>query len=306
MVFAMLGMLGMSALVIDAGYWYQAKTHLQSAADAGALAGADSLASGWNSATTSAGTVVSLNVTGATASYQQATTFSPNDSIVVTATRTEPSFFARLFGHDTINVSVTAKATMVNGGGGAVPWGVMQLQQPYVPGQTYQIYTDNSGPNNGALRLPGDTGCGTSGGDSLYRDELTGNQASCPVTIGEILSPKTGQNTGPTTQGMSARCPQGLQPVSTIATFGVGQVNLLDPSSCQLVLVPVVLNAADNSATWPTKGNGTVRVVGFAWFVVSAVNQGGKEVDGVYVGDAPADPSDTSSLPSAYQARLTG
>src|SRR6185312_12885586 len=95
MVFAMLGLLGMCALVIDAGYWYQAKTHLQSAADAGALAGADTLPAGWSSATSSAGGVVAANVTGATASYQQATTFSANDSILVTATRTEPSFFAR-------------------------------------------------------------------------------------------------------------------------------------------------------------------------------------------------------------------
>jgi putative Flp pilus-assembly TadE/G-like protein len=306
MVFAMLGLLGMCALVIDAGYWYQAKAHLQSAADAGALAGADTLAAGWPSATSSAGSVVSLNMTGATASYQQATTFSPNDSIVVTATRTEPSFFARLFGHNSVNVSVTAEATMVNSGGGAVPWGVMQLQQPYQPGTTYQLYTDNSGPNNGALRLPGGTGCSTSGGSSLYSNEITGNQASCPLMIGQLLSTNTGQNTGPTTQGMSDRCPQGLQPVGAIATFGAGTVNLLDPTSCQLVLVPVVLNASDNSATWPTKGSVQVKVVGFAWFIVTAVNQGGKEVDAVYVGDAPADPSDTSSLPSAYQARLTG
>jgi hypothetical protein len=182
----------------------------------------------------------------------------------------------------------------------------MRLQQPYVPGNTYQIYTDNSGPNNGAVRLPGENGCSTSGGDSLYRDEISGNQASCPVMINQILSTKTGQNTGPTTQGMNSRCPNGLQPASAVATFGVGSVTLTDPSSCQLVLVPVVLNAQDNTPTWPKTGSGNVKVVGFAWFIVTAIKQGGKQVDAVYVGDAPADPSDVSSLPAAYQARLTG
>jgi hypothetical protein len=105
---------------------------------------------------------------------------------------------------------------------------------------------------------------------------------------------------------MNTRCPQGLEPASMIATFAGSQVTLRDPTSCQLVLLPVVVNTQNGSSTFPATGSGTVTVVGFSWWIVTAVKQGGKEVDAVYVGPAPTDPNAQSSLPSAYQARLTG
>src|SRR5438128_1156884 len=82
------------------------------------------------------------------AAYQQTGVFRSGDSILVTATRQSPSFFAKVFGHNAITITVTAKATIANSGGGAVPWGVMPIG--YQPGQSYNIYTDNKGPNNGA------------------------------------------------------------------------------------------------------------------------------------------------------------
>jgi hypothetical protein len=47
-------------------------------------------------------------------------------------------------------------------------------------------------------------------------------------------------------------------------------------------------------------------VVGFSWWVVTAVTQGGKEVDAVYVGDAPTDASAAGPLQGAYHAQLAG
>jgi hypothetical protein len=48
---------------------------------------------------------------------------------------------------------------------------------------------------------------------------------------------------------------------------GNGQYTLLDPTSPQLVLIPIVLNTNGNT-TWPN-GSSQVRVVGFAWFVIT-------------------------------------
>jgi hypothetical protein len=67
-----------------------------------------------------------------------------------------------------------------------------------------------------------------------------------------------------------------------------------------------VVDASNGASTWPTAGSGDVRVVGFSWWVVTAVTQGGKEVDAVYVGDAPTDASAAGPLQGAYHAQLAG
>ena len=91
----MLSLLGMCALAIDVGTWYQQKRAVQSAADASALAGADNLPSGWAAATTAAGSEFTKNISGATASYQQTSVFVHNDSITVTASKPAASYFAK-------------------------------------------------------------------------------------------------------------------------------------------------------------------------------------------------------------------
>jgi Flp pilus assembly protein TadG len=304
----MFAMLGMCALVIDAGSWYQQKRSLQSAADAGALAGAAYLPVSYAAAGTAATDEYAKNANGDTVTYQQATTFIANDSITVTASRPASSFFAKVFGHGTITVKATAEATMVQSGGGALPWGVMK--GTYTPGTTYPIYVDNSGPNNGAIRLPawdsGSGSCVDSGGSSLYTAEIDGSSSACTLMTNQVVSTKTGQNTGPTTSGVSGRCAT-LSPVGSIVTFAsLGGVTILQPSSCQLVLLPLVEDASNGAAIWPKSGSQDVRVVGFSWWVISQVVSGGKEVDAVYVGPASTDPTAGGSLPPAYATQLTG
>jgi hypothetical protein len=248
------------------------------------------------------------NATGDTVTYQQATTFIANDSITVTASRPASSFFAKVFGHGTITVKATAEATMVQSGGGALPWGVMK--GTYTPGTTYPIYVDNSGPNNGAIRLPAwdsnSGSCVDNGGASLYTAEIDGSSSACTLMSDQVVSTKTGQNTGPTTSGVSGRCAT-LSPVGSIVTFAsLGGVTLLQPSSCQLVLLPLVEDASNGAATWPKSGSQDVRVIGFSWWVISKVVSGGKEVDAVYVGPASTDPTVGGSLPPAYATQLTG
>jgi hypothetical protein len=249
---------------------------------------------------------------GDTASYTQSTTYIPGDTIQVTVNRQAQTFFAKIFGKTSVTLTATARATMVQNGGGALPWAVMN--NPYVPGNTYQIYTDNSGPNNGAVRLPAwDTAtsvCTTGnvnglGGAQLYQAQITGGiVTTCPITVNQVIDTKTGQNTGPTSAGIDARCSP-LQAPSTIATFN-GGVTLLQPNSCQLVLLPVVINNQDGSNNWPGQGSGQVKVVSFSWWILKDYTSGGKIVDAVYVGPAQTDPSLGDTLPPAYIPQLTG
>jgi Flp pilus assembly protein TadG len=311
----MMALLGMCALAIDVGSWYQQKRAIQSAADAGALAGAAYLPSSWAAATSAAGSEFTKNLHGATLTYTPSTVYVSNDSITVTATAPAKSFFAKAFTSRAVTVKAVATATMMNAGGGALPWGV--IQNTYTPGTTYPIYVNNTGPNNGALRLPGwDTASSTCsstsanglGGAALYTGEITpGAVTTCPVLLNQVLSTKTGQNSGPTTQGVTNRCGATLQSPGTIVSFNAaGSATLVQPGSCQLVLLPVVVDASTGASSWPKTGNGDVRVVGFSWWVISAVVGQGQEVDAVYVGDAPVTSSAVGSLPSAYTAQLTG
>jgi Flp pilus assembly protein TadG len=304
----MFAMLGMCALAIDVGSWYQQKRSLQSAADAGALAGAAYLPISWSAAGNAAASEYAKNASGDNISYQPSTQFVADDSITITATRPASSFFAQVFGHGKITVKATAQATVVQTGGGALPWGVMK--GTYTPGATYTIYTDNTGPNNGAISLPywdtSSSSCTDRPGDSEYRNELSGTWQACMLKLDQVISTNTGTNAGPTTQGVTNRCGS-LKPTDSIVSFGgMGQVNLLQPASCQLVLLPFVEDANTQAAVWPKQGGADVRVVGFSWWVISDVYDHGSKVDAVYVGPAETDPNAGSSLPPAYSTQLTG
>ena len=121
------------------------------------------------------------------------------------------------------------------------------MQKPvHVPGATYPIYIDISGPNNGSISLPAwnGTSCGLSSGavavprrDRRQRRHLPGQARTT------VIDTESGQNTGPTTQGVNSRCGT-LKAANTIVSFAAnGTPTLLQPTSCQLVLLPTVLDS---------------------------------------------------------------
>jgi hypothetical protein len=287
LVLFMLGLLGMCALVMDVGLWYQARRSVQASADAAALAGASQLPAGWTAAESTAAAMYARNgrpEDGVT--IVRARRGIADDSVVVTAERSVPSFFAGLLGPDRVTVRARARATLRSytrsgPGDSVMPWGIMRDQ--FVAGATYGIYTDGSSPNNGALSLPIGSGgdCPGTTGASDYRDTIAGDQHACPVSIGQVVEPKTGQNAGPTRQGVGDRIPT-YHPVSEIVDLADGRpARLLDEASPQLVKIPIIENV-DGTTIWPN-GSGSVRVVGFAWFVITAVRENGRRVEGVFV-----------------------
>ena len=171
-----------------------------------------------------------------------------------------------------VTITATARATVssfttVHSNQDIMPWGVMK--GTYTPGQPYQIYTDNSSSNNGALSLPyvNNANCPVPNGANPYRDEIDGTLNACPVSVGEQLDVKPGQNAGPTRQGIDTRITS-WKPLDQIVQMSAnGQATVIDPTSKQLVLIPIVEDP--NGATNWLNGAGWVRVVGFAWFVIT-------------------------------------
>ena len=287
----MMSLLGMAALAIDAGSWYQTKRTVQASADAAALAGASQLPVGWSTAQTAAQAEYARNGQGSdTVTYQNTANLTTGDTVKVTASRVSSSFFAKLFGFTSATITASASATIesytsASSSGQIMPWGVMKAS--WTLGSQYSIYTDGTSPNNGALSLPvksGTTCTGTSGGAD-YKNTINGTTLSCDVSVGQLVDVKTGQNTGPTGQGIDARITS-WKTIDQIVSFtSGGQATILLPNSPQVLLLPVVENATNGSAVWPS-GSGQVRVVGFAWFVLTqpGYTNGGKTVLGTFVG----------------------
>jgi Flp pilus assembly protein TadG len=306
MVLFLIALLGAAAFVIDYGNVALQRRALQNSVDAAALAGASKLPGGWGVAQTAASTVYAENgQNGDTVTYQQTTNATPGDSVTVTASRTVSTYFAGLLGIGSAQVSATAQATtqsftQINGGTNVMPWGV--LQGSYTPGQNYPIYTkDTAKANNGAISLPYVAGanCPSPNGANDYKNEIDGNLSTCPISVGETIPTKPGNNSGPTSQGLNARITN-WETIDQIVQFnGDGTATLLDPNSPQLVLIPILTNAAGQSQ-WPNGTSANMTVVGFAWFVIIScgdpanpsycANSDGRQVNGVF-DDLDSDPT---------------
>jgi Flp pilus assembly protein TadG len=298
LVLFMTGLLGVSGLVIDLGSLYQQRQAVQAAADAAALAGATQLPAGWAAAQTAASQAYAGNGRPSdTVDVSHTTDLTPGDSVTVTATRSAPTFLARLLGINSGTVSATARATVESytsytSTGNVLPFGVMKGD--YALGQSYTIYGDGSSSNNGGLSLDISSGggCSPASGANDLRNTIAGGDVACPVSVGETIDTKPGNNTGPVAQGLNDRIATWKPFDQIVRVNGNGQYTLLDPSSPQLVLIPVVLNTSGGT-TWPN-GSGHVQVVGFAWFVItgcgnpsiqgSCKNSDGKYVNGTFVG----------------------
>jgi Flp pilus assembly protein TadG len=303
----MMSLLGAAALAVDVGQFYLTKRAVQAAADASALAGASQLSVSQSAATTAANAMYAKNGKASDGvSVSIATKNTASDSVKVTATRATPGYFAKAFGIASANIQATATATIgsytaYSSTTNVMPWGVMQ--GTYVPGTSYTIYGDSSSSNNGALSVDVHSGssCAGANGANDYRNTIDGGLNACPISVNQLVDTKPGNNTGPTAQGLNARISPWKAFNQIVQPNANGQYTVLDASSKQLVLIPIVLNT-NGSTTWPN-GSSQVKVVGFAWFVItgcgspsvqgSCNNSDGKYVNGTFVGLSDADSAAT-------------
>jgi Flp pilus assembly protein TadG len=112
---AMTSIIGFCAFVIDVGSWYQVSRQAQAAADAGATAAANDLPGNASQARTDATTYVNKNIAGATTTT--ATPYNSDSSqVMVTVTKSAPTYFAKIFGLSSVTVTKSAVAKHVSGG----------------------------------------------------------------------------------------------------------------------------------------------------------------------------------------------
>ncbi len=104
-------LLGMTALVVDVGSWFHSQRKLQATADAAALAGAQALPANPSGASQMAVQYGTTNGGGvAAADVAIKSTNSTDDTISVDAKKTDPTFFSKIFGVNTVNISAHAEA----------------------------------------------------------------------------------------------------------------------------------------------------------------------------------------------------
>jgi Flp pilus assembly protein TadG len=189
-VFFLTALMGMAAFVVDACAWFRASRQVQSVADSAALAGAQAIPSSPDTARSLAIQYANHNGGGvASADVSFATTYRTNDTIVVTARKTEQGFFSKIFHIDSVNISTTTKAVAadLSQATNVAPF-VVNAQHPMLAGNgcpcfnQYTTITEGTvGPGNfGIVNLDGSRG-GTSPGS--LADWITGGSPG-PIGLG--------------------------------------------------------------------------------------------------------------------------
>lgn len=214
-------LIGMAALVIDGGSWLRAQRHLQTAADAGALAGAQNLPLDQTGARSNAISYAQTNYTGLPA---PTITFFPSlpGKIRVEAQTTAPGFLAKIYGSVFSNVTIKASAAAQLG----VPLNLKNVApvavkrssacaatSPACYGQTITLGFDESNVSSSTIGLinltchsTASTACGSSAGigaNDLRDWIINGYGAALPSN--QWYGVKTGENIGPIKQGFQAR-----------------------------------------------------------------------------------------------------
>jgi Flp pilus assembly protein TadG len=272
-----------AAIVIDVGQMYMVKARLQTAADAAAMAGAQSLIENNQNAglaTDESRQYVSRNLNPP---YDYTPTVNPGNSqstFTATVSQQVGFYFMPVVGihGQRLTASATAVAQVVAALNGIVPFGVEQQQlifkEPYIlkygagPHETeYQRH----GGNFGALALGGN-------GANRYRDNIKYGYQGL-IRIGDLVTTEPGNMAGPTDQGVSYR--------KTLCTKGCSALTQIEANCPRVVIVPVI-------DALPSGGRGQATVLGFAAFfledTVDSASKGQKDVIGRFLrwtGDGP-------------------
>jgi Flp pilus assembly protein TadG len=264
-------MLGIAALVIDAGVLYYNKVALSNAADAAALAGVQELPTDQTKAVETAQAYAANN--GVETSQIEAEVLPNGRSIKVAASRVVQLGFAKVLGFSSTKVTANAKASVGSTRGlwGAAPFGV--VEDSFVFGELYTMKyspsnSDETGPGNfGALAL------GSRGADNYLNNIMYGYQGRLEVgdEIPTILETEPGNMAGPTRTGVDFRIQEcSHEPKCTYDHFVKG---------CTRVFLVPIIDSLD------VAGRNGVILTGFAAFLVDAVGGVGNvcEVTGRFI-----------------------
>ena len=296
----LVAMTAIAAFVIDIGSLYQERRELQTAADAGALAGVQELPDNPARAVEVARAFVTAN-TGrhVTSSVKLTATNVANDTIEVRVSDSaSPLYFARVLGLRTARVSATARAIVASPGAyssGVMPFGLMSSTEAaqnlqlfgYAFGQEITLKEAAGDGSQGNFYFIDLDGRQAGGQNDIGRWLGTGGSSGFTVSIGQLLPPQTGN---PSVVG-SSRPGDGLEDwITCLHRFEevcvdfdpeTGRVTIENPGNetprChRLIVVPVLVNPAypENNPlryNWiqVTGSSQDLLVVGFAYVFVT-------------------------------------
>jgi hypothetical protein len=211
-------LVGMAALVIDGGSWWHSQRHLQTSADAAALAGAQNLPD-QPSASATAIDYAKRNYSGLA---DPAVTFPSAGVIDVRATTTAPGVFAKAvsaaFSSVTVKAHAQAQVSVPLSMKDVAPVAVKStfacaVTDPTCYGKTVTVSFDESqvasstiGLINLSCHSTASTACGSSSGigGSVLKDWID-NGYSAALPASQWYGVKTGETVGPIKQGFNDR-----------------------------------------------------------------------------------------------------
>lgn len=257
---AIVALLGFTALTVDTGILLLNKSRVANAVDSAVLAGAQELPVDPDGALEVARQYAIEN--GIETGEAAFSVSGDNLELHGEALRSVGLFFARVLGFNQGEVGVHAAARVgpLGSGTGCVPLGV--IKEDFQFGQQYTL---KEGAGDGQHK--GWFGCLELGGSgaNVYRDNIKFGYDG-EIEVGDIIDVKHGNNSGPTSQGISYRINQcDHTPQCSISHF--------EKSCPRVMLVPIVVPEEVN----PGGAVQTVRVVGFGAFLVDKVPGSGKE-----------------------------
>jgi len=252
--FALLVLLGMSALVVDVGALVLEKHRLAVACDAAALAAVQELPAPDSVVRQKAKEYLQDNQV----LPSEASISINNNEVSVEATRTVDFAFAPVLGfnHSTVRAHAAAKANFgnVNSISGIAPFFIPD--QPLVFGQEYQLkYSHaNYGPGNfGALALGGP-------GGGRYRNNIKYGYDGI-ISVGDWVTTQPGNMCGPTRQGVTYR-------INQCSHTPKCSIDHYHPDCPKIIIVPIVNPTS-------MQGRSKVQVVGFGAFLLKGVDGNG-------------------------------
>ncbi len=293
---ALVALLGIAALVVDAGLLYYTKVFLSNAADAAALAGVQGLPKHPTDAQNTAITYATDN--GVDEGGVIAEILPDGRTIKVTTSRTVSLGFARVLGFTSADVIATAKAKVgiVKTASGVVPFGVVwrdwafgeQQILKYSPNLKNDDETEVGAGNFAALALPDESGEVFEHGADIYVENIMAGHKGTLMIGDEILTlieTEPGNMAGPTIEGVNYRidgCDHDHQSICEHYPKCIGCTIHHYVKGCpRIVIVPVV-------ETLDVPGRKAVELVGFAAFLLESVGGAGNEcyVTGRFIREA--------------------
>lgn len=247
--FAILALLGVTAMVIDVGRLYHEKSVLQNALDAAVLGGAHALKTSEVQAASVAKDIASKN----SFSIDDSNLTFTSDSIKATKEVTVPLTFAKAIGIPEAKVSATAKAkiTLLKAAKGITPIAIEESSLPYGT----ELKCSNTGVHHGNCGYLDINGSGANG---LVDGILNGSEIAEGA---EYVDTEPGEKWGPVKAAFETL-------ISNDASKSHCQSPDTADNSCDRIIFVTVIETWDD-----IDGKGTVKVVGLAAYWIQEIRE---------------------------------